>query len=35
MEDIRDNWSTITDRSGYSVPHNLGEETAMFLPFFT
>jgi NAD(P)-dependent dehydrogenase (short-subunit alcohol dehydrogenase family) len=35
MEDIRDNWSTITDQAGYSVPHNLGEETAMFLPFFT
>jgi NAD(P)-dependent dehydrogenase (short-subunit alcohol dehydrogenase family) len=34
MEDIRDNWSTITDQSGYSVPHNLGEETALFLPFF-
>jgi NAD(P)-dependent dehydrogenase (short-subunit alcohol dehydrogenase family) len=34
LEDIRDNWSTITDQSGYSVPHNLGEETAMFLPFF-
>jgi len=34
MEDIRDNWSTITDQSGYAVPHNLGEETALFLPFF-
>jgi NAD(P)-dependent dehydrogenase (short-subunit alcohol dehydrogenase family) len=34
MEDVRDNWSTITDQSGYSVPHNLGEETALFLPFF-
>ena len=34
MEDVRDNWSTITDQAGYSVPHNLGEETALFLPFF-
>ncbi len=34
-EDVRDNWGTITDQSGYSVPSNLAEETAMFLPFFT
>ena len=34
MEDVRDNWATITDQSGYGVPNNLGEETAMFLPFF-
>jgi NAD(P)-dependent dehydrogenase (short-subunit alcohol dehydrogenase family) len=34
MEDVRDNWGTITDQSGYSVPKNLAEETAMFLPFF-
>ena len=34
MEDVRDNWGTITDRTGYGVPNNLGEETAMFLPFF-
>ena len=33
MEDIRDNWDTITDRTGYAVPNGLGEETAMFLPF--
>ena len=33
MEDVRDNWGTITDREGYSVPQNLAEETAMFLPF--
>ena len=33
MEDVRDHWGTITDRSGYSVPTNLAEETAMFLPF--
>ena len=29
----RHNWVTITDRDGYHVPTNLGEETAMFLPF--
>ncbi|MDO8390738.1 MAG: SDR family oxidoreductase [Actinomycetota bacterium] len=34
MEDVRDNWGTITDHTGYGVPNNLGEETAMFLPFF-
>jgi len=34
VEDVRDNWSTITDQSGYAVPNNLGEETALFLPFF-
>ncbi|MDO8363583.1 MAG: SDR family oxidoreductase [Actinomycetota bacterium] len=34
MEAVRDNWGTITDQTGYGVPSNLGEETAMFLPFF-
>ncbi|MEI7547224.1 MAG: SDR family NAD(P)-dependent oxidoreductase, partial [Actinomycetota bacterium] len=34
MEDVRDNWATITDQTGYVVPGNVGEETAMFLPFF-
>ena len=34
VEDVRDNWATITDQSGYAVPNNLGEETALFLPFF-
>jgi hypothetical protein len=34
MENIRDNWDTITNRDGYGVPMNLAEETAMFLPFF-
>jgi NAD(P)-dependent dehydrogenase (short-subunit alcohol dehydrogenase family) len=33
-EDLRDNWATVTDQSGYAVPNNLAEETAMFLPFF-
>lgn len=32
-ESVRDHWDTITDRDGYGVPGNLGEETAMFLPF--
>ena len=32
-EDVHDNWSAITDREGYAVPANLGEETALFLPF--
>ncbi len=34
-EAVRDNWSTITDREGYGVPANLGDETAMFLPFLS
>ncbi|MEN9644193.1 MAG: hypothetical protein RL238_862 [Actinomycetota bacterium] len=34
LEDVRDNWATITDQTGYAVPNNLAEETAMFLPFF-
>jgi len=34
LEDVRDNWGTITDQTGYAVPNNLAEETAMFLPFF-
>ena len=34
LEDVRDNWGTITDRDGYAVPNNLAEETALFLPFF-
>jgi NAD(P)-dependent dehydrogenase (short-subunit alcohol dehydrogenase family) len=34
-EDVRDQWGTITDREGYGVPANLGEETAMFLPFLS
>ncbi len=33
-EDVADNWATITDRTDYAVPANLGEETALFLPFF-
>jgi NAD(P)-dependent dehydrogenase (short-subunit alcohol dehydrogenase family) len=33
-EDLRDNWSTVTDQAGYAVPNNLAEETALYLPFF-
>ena len=33
-EDLRDNWDTVTDQTGYGTPSNLAEETAMFLPFF-
>ena len=32
-EDVRDNWAAITDQTGYAVPMNLGDETALFLPF--
>ncbi len=34
VEAVRDNWATVTDQTGYGVPNNLGEETALFLPFF-
>lgn len=34
-EDVETNWSTITDQSGYAVPANLGEETQLFLPYFS
>jgi NAD(P)-dependent dehydrogenase (short-subunit alcohol dehydrogenase family) len=30
-EDVRDNWSTITDREGYAVPVGIADETKMFL----
>ena len=33
-DDVAANWHTVTDRTGYAVPANLGEETALFLPFF-
>ena len=32
-DDLADNWSTVTDQTGYSVPQNLADETALFLPF--
>ena len=32
-EDVQGNWDVITDRSTYAVPNNLGDETALFLPF--
>jgi len=34
-EDVQDNWDQINDREGYAVPNNLGEETALFLPYFS
>ena len=33
-EDVQNNRETITARDNFSVPSNLGEETAMFLSFF-
>ncbi len=32
-DELADNWSTVTDQTGYSVPQNLADETALFLPF--
>lgn len=34
LEAVRDNWATITDQTGYAVPNNLAEETALFLAAF-
>ena len=34
-EDVADNWSAITDREGYAVPRNLGEETALYMKAFS
>jgi NAD(P)-dependent dehydrogenase (short-subunit alcohol dehydrogenase family) len=34
LEDVRDNWDTINDETGYSVPANLSEETGLYLKAF-
>jgi NAD(P)-dependent dehydrogenase (short-subunit alcohol dehydrogenase family) len=34
-EDVAANFATITDRTGYHVPANIGDETALYLPFFS
>jgi hypothetical protein len=34
MEDVRDNWDTIRDEKGYTVPANLSEETALYFAAF-
>ncbi len=33
-EDVAENWAAVTDREGYSVPRNLGEETGLFVKAF-
>lgn len=33
MEDVRDNFDAIRNEDGYAVPANIGEETALFLPY--
>jgi NAD(P)-dependent dehydrogenase (short-subunit alcohol dehydrogenase family) len=30
-EDLRDNWTTVTDQTGYTVPATLADETGLFL----
>jgi hypothetical protein len=35
VEDVAANWGAITDRDGYHVPANLGEETAIFVKAFS
>ncbi len=34
LEDVRDNFDQIRSEVDYKVPANIGEETAMYLPFF-
>jgi NAD(P)-dependent dehydrogenase (short-subunit alcohol dehydrogenase family) len=34
VENVRDNFDTIRSEVDYKVPANIGEETAMYLPFF-
>ncbi len=34
-EDVRDHWDEIRATDGYAIPSNLGEETALFVPFFS
>ncbi|MFM9112640.1 MAG: SDR family oxidoreductase [Actinomycetota bacterium] len=34
LEDVRDNFEQIRSEVDYKVPANIGEETAMYLPFF-
>ncbi len=34
VEDVRDNFEQIRSEVDYKVPANIGEETAMYLPFF-
>jgi NAD(P)-dependent dehydrogenase (short-subunit alcohol dehydrogenase family) len=33
-EDVAEHWAAVTEREGYSVPRNLGEETALFVSAF-
>jgi NAD(P)-dependent dehydrogenase (short-subunit alcohol dehydrogenase family) len=33
-EDVADNWAAVTEREGYAVPRNLGEETGLFVKAF-
>ena len=33
LEDVRDNFETIRNEDGYVVPADIGEETAMFMPY--
>jgi NAD(P)-dependent dehydrogenase (short-subunit alcohol dehydrogenase family) len=34
LEDVRDHFDEIRNEDGYSVPNNLNDETALFLPYF-
>jgi hypothetical protein len=33
-EDVAENWASVTEREGYAVPTNLGEETGLFVKAF-
>jgi NAD(P)-dependent dehydrogenase (short-subunit alcohol dehydrogenase family) len=34
-EAVHDNWARIADRDGYAVPANIGEETALYIPYLS
>ena len=34
VEDVRDNFATINDRTGYALPQNLSDETALYISHF-
>ena len=33
-EDVAENWAAVTEREGYAVPANLGEETGLYVSAF-
>jgi NAD(P)-dependent dehydrogenase (short-subunit alcohol dehydrogenase family) len=34
LEDVRDNWDTIRDEAGYTVPASIADETGLYMKYF-